>query len=84
MLFAILASQTSLCVHLLLESPQHDSQKCPICQQIFSLTHNITVEKPTIISQDLSFLQYLIFHIDIIPAASIFNIQNPRGPPAVS
>jgi phage FluMu protein Com len=84
LLFAMFAVQISLCVHLLLEGHQHNSQKCPICQELFSLTHNITVEESTIISRELPFRQCPTFYVEIIPATSTFNIFSSRAPPSVS
>jgi hypothetical protein len=85
LVFSLLATQAILCLHLLCEEHQHqhDSQKCPICQQLLTFPRSITVEGQTVISQAPHPWQGLIFHIEVISAISTFRISNPRAPPFV-
>ncbi len=86
LLFSLLATQALLFIHLLCEEHHagHDEHECPVCQQLLSLPHSITVEEQTAISQYPVCKQSLIFHIEVAPAISIPGILGPRAPPIVS
>ena len=85
-LFATFATQAILFAHLLLEGHQHehDSQNCPVCQQLLSLPQSTTVEEQTAISQHPFCEQSLVFHIEVASAISITGILGSRAPPVVS
>ncbi|MGB7580998.1 MAG: hypothetical protein WBL85_00935 [Sedimentisphaerales bacterium] len=86
LLFSLLATQALLFIHLLCEEHHagHDEHECPICQQLLSLPHSITVEEQTVISQYPVCEQSLIFHIEVAPAISMPGLLGPRAPPVVS
>ena len=86
LLFSLLATQALLFIHLLCEEHHagHDSHECPICQQLLSLPHSITVEEQTAIIQYPVCEQSLIFHIEVAFAISIPGLSDSRAPPVVS
>ena len=85
-LFATFATQALMFIHLLCEEhhPEHDSHECPVCQQLLSLPHSITVEEPTLINQYPVCEQRLVFHIEVAYAISITGLPDSRAPPSVS
>jgi hypothetical protein len=82
--FAMFATELPLCIHLLCEEhhPEHDSHECPICQQLLTLPHSITVEEQTTINRAPLCEWSLVFHIKVTPAISTFHILGPRAPPS--
>ena len=86
LLFSLLATQALLFIHLLCEEHHagHDEHECPICQQLLSLPHSITVEEQTVISQYSVCEQRFDISYRSRVAISIPGILDPRAPPVVS
>jgi hypothetical protein len=79
----LLNTQAATFLHLVCEQDhgKHDSQNCPVCQQLFKLASNLAIEAPVEIFQ-LAYRQRVPdFKEDFIPVVFIFQTSKPRAPP---